>query len=198
MFTGIVQASGCMKEVRHIGDDMEISIELEDVDMSSVHVGDSVCVNGVCVTVINLSENIMSFDISKETQSCTTFGIIDKNARVNIELAMQLSSRLDGHIVSGHVDTVGKIILIIDEGRSKKFDVEIPEEFSKYVCKKGSISIDGVSLTVNSVKNNIFSVNIIPHTLHQTIFSEYSTGSKVNIEVDLISRYLERLIQNSH
>jgi riboflavin synthase len=142
--------------------------------------------------------NIISFDVSKETQSCTTFGTVSIDSRVNIELAMQLSDRLDGHIVSGHVDTVGNIISINDDGSSKRFEVEIPEEFCKYICKKGSVCIDGVSLTVNSVNSKKFSVNIIPHTLHQTLFDDYSIGSKVNIEVDLISRYLERLVQKSN
>jgi len=198
MFTGIVQASGFINEVLRNGDDMRISVVLDDIDISSIHIGDSVCVNGVCLTVISLAGNIVSFDVSKETQSCTTFGTLGIDSRVNIEFAMQLSDRLDGHIVSGHVDTVGNIISINDDGGSKRFELEISEEFSKYICKKGSICIDGVSLTVNSVNSKNFSVNIIPHTLHQTLFDDYSIGSKVNIEVDLISRYLERLVQKSH
>ncbi len=195
MFTGIVQTIGRISSIENTGEDMRIAIDLQGFDVSDVVMGDSVCINGVCVTVIEMSGQILSFDISKETLSCTTFTDLKINSGVNIELAMQVSDRLDGHIVSGHIDVVASLLSFKEEGRSVCYEFEMPESYSKFICPKGSVCIDGVSLTVNSVNDNIFSVNIIPHTLQNTIFSEYTAGRLVNIEVDIISRYLERLLQ---
>ncbi|NNE38080.1 MAG: riboflavin synthase [Gammaproteobacteria bacterium] len=195
MFTGIIQTIGKISGIEKPGGDLRISIELVEFDVSGISRGDSICVNGVCVTVVKLSAGVVTFDISNETLSCTSFASLKTGAGVNVELAMQISDRFDGHIVSGHVDTVGALLSIKEDARSKRYEFEIPDRYSKYICPKGSICIDGVSLTVNDVQSNKFSVNIIPHTLQHTIFSEYSSGTKVNIEVDIISRYLERLIQ---
>lgn len=196
MFTGIIQSLGKVSHIDKTADDLRVNVDIDNLDMSRMSVGDSVCVSGVCVTVVEKTGTGIIFDLSNETLSCTTFGQLKVGNKVNIELAMQISDRLDGHIVAGHVDTVGKLISIKDDGRSKRFKFEVPEKFSKYICSKGSICIDGVSLTVNSTEKNTFSVNVIPHTLQHTTFSDYGSKSHVNIEVDIISRYLERLAQD--
>jgi riboflavin synthase len=195
MFTGIVQTSGFVTRVEQVGEDIRIAIDIKDVDLATVSIGDSICINGVCITVIEILDKAVVFDISNETLSCTTFANLKPSARVNVELAMKITDRFDGHIVSGHVDTVGKLLTIVDDGRSKRFEFEVPAIFSKYICPKGSVCIDGVSLTVNTVNANTFGVNIIPHTLLHTTFPDYVAGSTVNIEVDIISRYLERLVE---
>jgi riboflavin synthase len=194
MFTGIIQAVGRVKSIDRTGIGVRIATELDGLDIDELSIGDSICVNGVCLTVVEISGMVVGFDISNETLSCTTFASIETGGSVNIELAMKASDRLDGHIVSGHVDAVAKLLSIREDGNSKRYDFEIPNHFIKYICQKGSICIDGVSLTVNSIQGNIFSVNIIPHTLLHTVFSEYRSGSYVNIEVDIVSRYLERLL----
>ena len=193
MFTGIIEAIGNIDAIEDRGADQRLVINTGKLDLADVSLGDSISVNGVCLTVIELQQHGFATDVSTETLSCTTLGNLKTASPVNLEKAMQLSDRLGGHIVSGHVDGVGKIISMKEDARSVRYVVEVPDSLARYICKKGSICIDGVSLTVNGVDTNQFDVNIIPHTLQETIFSEYQVDSPVNLEVDVIARYLERL-----
>jgi len=163
------------------------------MELSDMALGDSISVNGVCLSIIEKEANSFSADLSKETLSLTTFSNLKVGSRINLEKAMMLSDRINGHMVSGHVDGIGKVIGKIDDGRSIRYTIEIPAGLNKFISKKGSVSVDGVSLTVNEVNGTTFGVNIIPHTLTETIFSEYDIETKVNIEVDLIARYLDQL-----
>ena len=194
MFTGIVQAKGTIRSVEELDGDRRITIDIGDLDIGDIHIGDSIGVNGVCITVVELEDNAFIADVSSETLLCTTFSGLKAGSRVNLEKSLQLGDRLHGHIVSGHVDTVGRIKSREQEARSVRFTVELPKCLLRYISKKGSVCIDGVSLTVNEKYDHGFIVNIIPHTLDQTIFPDYAPGDSVNIEVDLVARYLESLI----
>ncbi len=194
MFTGIIQTTGNISAVEEKNDDSRFVFNTEKMELSDLSLGDSISVNGVCLTILEKTENSFSADLSKETLSLTTFSELNAGARVNLEKAMMLSDRINGHMVSGHVDGIGKIIMKVDEGRSIKYTIEFPAELNKFISKKGSVSIDGVSLTINNVNKNTFDVNIIPHTLTETIFSEYDIETMVNIEIDQIARYLDQLI----
>lgn len=200
MFTGIIQTTGNISDVEYRGDDSRFVFNTGEMQLSDMAIGDSISVNGVCLSIIEKEENSFSADLSKETLSLTTFSNLKTGARINLEKAMMLSDRINGHMVSGHVDGVGEIVNKANEARSIKYTIEFPEELSKFISKKGSVSIDGVSLTVNDKvsdkDNNTFDINIIPHTISETIFSEYEIGTKVNIEVDQIARYLDQLINN--
>ncbi|MBT7952833.1 MAG: riboflavin synthase [Gammaproteobacteria bacterium] len=193
MFTGIIAATGSIQKIEDRGEDKRFTINTGKLDLSDVSMGDSISVNGTCLTVIELQENAFSTDLSTETLDVTTFAAAKEGDMVNLEKALMLSDRLGGHIVSGHVDGIGVISDFYEDARSLRYEIAIPAELNRYLCKKGSICIDGVSLTVNEVATNIFSVNIIPHTMDETIFSSYKKNSKVNLEVDLIARYLEGL-----
>ena len=193
MFTGIIAATGSIQKIEDRGEDKRFTINTGKLDLSDVSMGDSISVNGTCLTVIELQENAFSTDLSTETLDVTTFAAAKEGDMVNLETALMLSDRLGGHIVSGHVDGIGVISDFYEDARSLRYEIAIPAELNRYLCKKGSICIDGVSLTVNEVATNIFSVNIIPHTMDETIFSSYKKNSKVNLEVDLIARYLEGL-----
>lgn len=175
--------------------DMRLTIDAQSLDMGDVAQGDSIAINGVCLTVINFNHNIFDADVSNETLRLTSLKNIKQGDKVNLEKALLPTTRLGGHLVSGHVDGVGRIVNISKDARSTRYKVEIPEGLARYIAVKGSVCVDGVSLTINSVDNNSFEINIIPHTNEQTIFQTYSTGSEVNIEVDLIARYMERLLQ---
>ena len=193
MFTGIIAATVSIQKIEDRGEDKRFTINTGKLDLSDVSMGDSISVNGTCLTVIELQENAFSTDLSTETLDVTTFAAAKEGDMVNLEKALMLSDRLGGHIVSGHVDGIGVISDFYEDARSLRYEIAIPAELNRYLCKKGSICIDGVSLTVNEVATNIFSVNIIPHTMDETIFSSYKKNSKVNLEVDLIARYLEGL-----
>ena len=197
MFTGIIEATGTIRSIEEKGADKRLVVDTGKLDLSDVSPGDSICVNGVCVTVIELLESGFATDVSTETLSCTTFAGLRPGSRVNLEKAMQLTDRLGGHIVSGHVDGVGRVVSMHDDGRSTRYDIEAPVELARYICKKGSVCVDGVSLTVNELKKNHFGVNIIPHTRQETIFADYRENTPVNLEVDVIARYLERLHNSS-
>jgi len=198
MFTGIIEAIGKIELIEDIGSDKKFVINSDTLNLSDVQCGDSISINGVCLTVVELQERGFSTDVSVETLSCTTFNELTAGDQVNLEKALQLSSRLGGHMVSGHVDGKGVIQKKYADARSKRFEIKFPVELGKYICKKGSICIDGVSLTINDTEESTFSVNIIPHTLQETIFSEYIEGKSVNLEVDIVARYMESLMMDKH
>jgi len=196
MFTGIIQTIGNISRIESKDSDSHIIFKAEKNILDDMKIGDSISVNGVCLSIIGKTESTFSVDVSNETMRLTTFSVLKGNNNVNLEKAMVLSDKINGHFVSGHIDGIGIVKEKKKDGRSISFLIEFPSDLKKFVSKKGSISIDGVSLTINSVKDNNFYVNIIPHTLSETIMSEYKEGTKVNIEVDLIARYLEKLIEN--
>ncbi len=193
MFTGIVLAKGSITGVEKRGGDMRLRIAAGDLDMSDVALGDSVCVAGVCLTAIDPDATGFFADVSVETLSRTTLGSLAIGDGVNLEKSLRLSDRLGGHLVSGHVDALGRVLSVTPDARSQRWRFEIPTHLAKYVATKGSVSIDGVSLTVNDVDANTFGVNLIPHTIAVTSFADKKAGDAVNIEVDLIARYVERL-----
>ena len=194
MFTGIIQAIGNISKIDSNGPDSRIVFKAGKMKLDDVKIGDSISVNGVCLSITEKTKDSFSSDLSSETLNLTTFIEIRVNSKVNLEKAMSFSSRVNGHLIAGHVDGVGVIKEMKNDGRSILILIEFPEELEKYISKKGSIAVDGVSLTINGTKENTFSINIIPHTLSGSIISEYNIGTKVNIEVDLIARYLEKLV----
>ncbi|CAA6812935.1 MAG: Riboflavin synthase eubacterial/eukaryotic (EC [uncultured Thiotrichaceae bacterium] len=194
MFTGIIQAVGSIADMRQQGGDMRLIIEAEKLDMSDVALGDSIAVNGVCLTAVELVGSRFAADVSTETLSLTSLGQLSNGHSVNLEKALTLSTRLGGHLVSGHVDGLGEVISRHDDARSVRFTLRAPDQLAKYISAKGSVCIDGTSLTVNKVDGALFELNIVPHTLQETIMGQYQGGSKVNLEVDVIARYLERLL----
>ncbi|HSH97866.1 MAG: riboflavin synthase [Methylophilaceae bacterium] len=193
MFTGIIQAVGQISRVTPVGEDIKLSIGTGSLDMSDVALGDSICVNGVCLTAIEFDAHSFKADVSKETLSCTVG--LDTERAVNLEKALRLSDRLGGHLLSGHVDGVGQIVRFEPVESSMLLSVRVPHPIARYIAVKGSVAIDGVSLTVNSVEKDTFSVNLIPHTLEHTSLKSLGIGSRVNIEVDQIARYVERMAQ---
>ena len=194
MFTGIIQAKGRVKEVTHSDKGALFVFESDSFDMSSVSIGDSIAVNGVCLTVIDFCDSNFSADLSQETLDCSIFDKLQIGQNVNLEKSLRLNQGIDGHLVSGHVDGIGKIDSISAEGESTRINIEIDQSLEKYVAKKGSICINGVSLTVNSIENNIIGINIVPHTFTLTTFGELEIGARVNIEIDIIARHLEKLL----
>lgn len=194
MFTGIIESKGSIKHIEHRSGDARITIDVGKLDMRDVALGDSISCNGVCLTAIEFDSNSYVADVSNETLSLTTLGNLGLGSRVNLEKALTPSSRLGGHLVSGHVDGIGEIMAIENESRSIKYQIKIPGELAHYVAKKGSICIDGVSLTVNEINDSIISINLVPHTIQETTAADYKVGSLVNLEVDLLARYLERLL----
>ncbi len=194
MFTGIVKATGTIASMERRGSDVRMRVNSPDLRWADFERGESIAVNGVCLTAVALHENGFDTDISVETLDITAFGQLGPGARVNLEPALSLGERLGGHLVSGHVDCKGKLTAIESDARSIRISIEIPEQYTRYVAKKGSICVDGVSLTINEVSACSFDTNIIPHTAAQTIIGEYLVGNAVNIEVDLLARYLERLL----
>lgn len=194
MFTGIIQTMGTIQVNRRRGPDMKLVIDPGGLDCGAIRIGDSVSVNGVCLTVVSLTDNQLHFDVSAETVSRSMFARLSEGAQVNLELALLPSDRLGGHIVTGHVDGLGELIERESVGRSVRMRFRVPSSLSRLIAEKGSISIDGVSLTVNRVEGHVFDVNIVPHTLHETTFGTFAAGQQVHIEVDLIARYVERLM----
>lgn len=194
MFTGIIQAVGTVGNIEQRAGDVRLTIRIGKLDLSDVALGDSIAVNGVCLTAVELPGDGFVADVSRETLSLTSLGKLKSGSRVNLEKALTLSTRLGGHMVSGHVDGLGKVIERHDDARSVRFTIEAPVELARYIVHKGSITVDGTSLTVNGVDGARFELNIVPHTLQETIMDSYQGGSEVNLEVDLIGRYLERLL----
>ena len=194
MFTGIIKAMGRIERMTPTGGDVRLTVKSDGLPWREYEIGDSIAVNGVCLTVVGLHNDGFDTDVSNETLDVTALKSLEPGASVNLEPALAAGERLGGHLVSGHVDCTGRVTDIYEDARSLRFEFELPAEFARYVAKKGSICIDGVSLTINAVKANGFSVNIIPHTAEVTIFGGYQSGTVVNIEVDLVARYLERLL----
>lgn len=194
MFTGIIEAIGTIRSMQAKGGDMRLTIATGKLKMSDVALGDSIAVNGVCLTAIALDNASFSADVSRETLSLTSLANLTQGSHVNLEKALTLQTRLGGHLVSGHVDGLGEIVERHDDARSVRFSIKAPNELAKYIAHKGSVTVDGTSLTVNKVNGAVFELNIVPHTLQETIMADYHVGTKVNLEVDLIARYLERLL----
>ncbi len=194
MFTGIVQATGTLARSEARGGDVRLFIDAPDFDAAGIALGDSISISGCCLTVVAHEGAELAFDVSNETLSLTTLGDLRPGGRVNLEPALRLSDRLGGHLVSGHVDGVGTIVAIEPDARSQRWRIEAPAALSRYIAAKGSVCVDGVSLTVNAVEGDWFDVNLIPHTLTATTFAERRVGDRVNLEIDLVARYLERLL----
>ncbi len=194
MFSGIVADVGLIKRAEDREGGLRLSVAAASLGLEDVQIGDSIAVNGVCLTVVALNDHEFTVDVSRETLNCTV-GLEHLGGHVNLEKALRLSDRLGGHMVSGHVDGVGEIIAFKDIGESWQLAVRAPQPLAKYIAVKGSITINGVSLTVNRVAGAEFEVNLIPHTLKVTMLDELRAGAKVNLEIDLIARYVERMMQ---
>ncbi len=195
MFTGIIESVGQVKSMQPVDGDIRLTIESDDLDFSDVKLGDSIASNGICLTVVAMGSNYYAVDVSRETIARTALESLKPGHIVNLEKAMLPTTRFGGHIVAGHVDGVGVVSKLKKDARSIYIEIEIPKEIAHYTATKGSITVDGISLTTNLVRDNIVSLNIIPHTAQVTnIAKHWLLGDKVNIEVDIVSRYLERLL----
>ncbi len=197
MFTGIIQATGKLLDRTPAAGDVELKIDTATLTMGDVSSGDSIAVNGVCLTVTDFGSDYFKADVSNETVSCTTLGKLHNGSIVNLEKALLPTSRLGGHLVSGHVDGIGELLSRKTDGRSERLTFRAPANIKKYIAVKGSICIDGISLTVNEVNKCEFGVNIVPHTVAQTNMDALVPGQQVNLEVDVIARYLERMISSA-
>jgi riboflavin synthase len=193
MFSGIIADIGSIKQANDREGGLRLVVGTESLGMDDVQLGDSIAVNGVCLTVVEINGNDFTVDVSRETLDCTV-GLNAAGVSVNLEKALRLSDRLGGHLVSGHVDGVGEVVAFDDLGESWRLVVCAPQVLAKYIAMKGSITINGVSLTVNRVTGSKFEINLIPHTLQATTLGELRQGAKVNLEIDLIARYVERMM----
>jgi len=194
MFTGIIQSIGRIAAIEPKGADARVRVLTNKLDLGDVQLGDSIAVNGVCLTAVELPGDGFWADVSGETLACTTLKRIKVGLAVNLEKALTPTTRLGGHLVSGHVDGIGEVTQRYNDGRSIRFHIKAPNELAKYIAAKGSITVDGISLTVNSVTGAEFTLNIVPHTLQETTMGNMQNGDQVNLEVDIIARYLERLL----
>ncbi|MGH8605033.1 MAG: riboflavin synthase [Gammaproteobacteria bacterium] len=197
MFTGIVAAIGRVVDVKRHGDTARLRVHAGELSLDQVKVGDSLCVHGVCLTVIEKLDREFAVDLSPETLATTTLGALAPGSRVHLEAALTLASPLSGHLVTGHVDGIGSVVARAQQGETYRFHIRAPEIVQRYISRKGSVCVDGVSLTVNAVEGAEFSVQIIPHTVHKTVFADYTEGNLVHIEVDIVARYIERLLAAS-
>ena len=197
MFTGIIQSKGNIKEIISSRKGARLKINTNALDLSDSKVGDSIAVDGVCLTVTQLSGDGFTADVSNETLACTTFSGLKQEQEVNLEKSLRANQGIDGHLVSGHVDGIGSVSSVEKDGDSVRIQIEAQNDIVKYIAKKGSICINGVSLTVNRVVKNIFDVNIVPHTLSATTLADLSLNSNVNLEIDQIARYVERLLSQN-
>ena len=193
MFTGIVQALGTIERIEPRGGDTRLWVAVPGDFLADAAIGDSIAVAGVCLTAVAFDAARFAADVSTETLACTTLGALDVGNAVNLEKALRLADRLGGHLVSGHVDAVGRVLSVTPDARSQRWTFEAPLALARYIAAKGSICIDGVSLTVNEVEGARFGVNLIPHTVEVTTFHDRRVGDAVNMEVDLVARYVERL-----
>ena len=194
MFTGIIEAVGQIQSMQPRSGDVRVYVRTGKLDLADVKLGDSIAVNGVCLTAVELPGDGFWADVSQETMRRTAFTRLKTGSQVNLEKALTASTRLGGHMVSGHVDGVGHVVSRSEEARSVRFRIEAPAALAKYIAEKGSITVDGTSLTVNAVDGAVFDLNIVPHTIQETVMGEYQPGHPVNLEVDVIARYLERLL----
>lgn len=194
MFTGIIQSVGQLAQIQPKGEDTRLYIKTAKLDLDDVQLGDSIAVNGVCLTAVELPGDGFWADVSGETLAKTTLANLQQGSPVNLEKALTPTTRLGGHLVSGHVDGVGEVVMREPAGRSEHFQIKAPDSLARYIAKKGSVCVDGISLTVNEVNGSIFDLNIVPHTLQETVMDQYQVGTRVNLEVDIIARYLERLL----
>jgi len=194
MFSGIIADVGIIEHAEGRDGGLNLSIATRALGMADVQLGDSIAVNGVCLTVVKMDGNRFSVNVSRETLNCTV-GLEVQGVRVNLEKALRMADRLGGHLVNGHVDGVGEVVEFTDLDESWKLSVRVPQSLAKYIAVKGSITINGVSLTVNQIEEEVFSVNLIPYTLEVTALNELRAGSKINVEIDLIARYVERIMQ---
>jgi riboflavin synthase len=196
MFTGIIEAAGVIERAEKTDANLRLTITSEQLGMGDVMIGDSIAVNGVCLTVVEKLKNGFFADVSQETLDCTTG--LAQGAAVNLEKSLRFGDRVGGHLVSGHVDGVGKVTELehLGEGDSisHRFQIDAPSELSRYIARKGSVAINGVSLTVNRVENTRFEINLIPHTWAVTTLNRLAVGSEVNLEIDLFARYIERML----
>jgi len=195
MFTGIILAIGKISAIERKSGDFRLKIETGKLPLGDAQLGDSIAVNGVCLTAIELGAHYFCADVSNETWSRTTLSEAATGAPVNLELALTPTTRMGGHIVSGHVDGIGKVVEKKPDGRSVRFNIKAPDNLAKYIAEKGSICINGTSLTVNDVNGAVFGVNIVPHTLNETTLGDAVVGTRVNLEVDVLARYMERLMK---
>ena len=193
MFSGIIADVGNIVRAEDRNGGLRLSVETRTLGMDDVQLGDSIAVNGVCLTAIKIEGNSFTVDVSRETLNCTV-GLEQQGAEVNLEKALRLADRLGGHLVSGHVDGVGDVLDFVNLGESWKLSVHAPKNLAKYIAAKGSITINGVSLTVNRIEGSVFDVNLIPHTLQETTLKGLHPDSRVNLEIDLIARYVERMM----
>jgi len=194
MFTGIISAIGDIANLEQRGGDVRLTIRTGNLSLSDVQLGDSIACNGACLTAVELTGEGFVADVSVETLNLTTIGNWKTGSRINLEKAMQATDRFGGHIVSGHVDGIGEVVALEVDARSWRFRIRAPRELAKYIAHKGSITLDGTSLTINKVEGSEFELNIVPHTMTQTVMGDYKAGTQVNLEVDLVARYLERLL----
>ena len=197
MFTGIIEAVGRLQSVEKRQGDLRLTIDSGKLDLSDVELGDSIATNGVCLTVVELTGSGYVADVSLETLENTTLETSPVGSPLNLEKALTPSTRLGGHLVSGHVDGVGRVVSVESAARSRVYWLEAPKALARYIAHKGSITVDGVSLTVNKVEGCRFSLNIVPHTQQETVITHYRSGTHINLEVDLLARYLERLLDPS-
>ena len=194
MFTGIISAMGHISNLQHCDGDVRLTIDSDSLGFVDVALGDSIACNGACLTVVELGGSSFAADVSRETLRLTTIGTWQSGARINLEKAMQATDRFGGHIVSGHIDGMGEVVERRSDARSEWFKIRAPRELAKYIAHKGSITVDGTSLTINRVDGTDFELNIIPQTMSHTVIGDYQAGTRVNLEVDLVARYLERLL----
>lgn len=195
MFTGIIETTATVESLQRLQSEWRLVVGSGELDLADLQIGDSIAVSGCCLTVVELSVDSFAADVSGETMNCTTLGSLKPGSRVNLEKAMMATSRFGGHIVSGHIDGVGKLVGSTADGGSIRMEFDAPIALAKYIAAKGSICIDGASLTVNEVSGATFTINVIPHTQTETTIGDYVVGRGVNLEVDLVARYLERLMQ---
>lgn len=195
MFTGIIKGVGHLRELHKIGGDVRIAIDAGATELGPLALGDSVAVNGVCLTVVGLQDNGFTADVSRETLSLTSLGLCEQGARVNLEPALRAGEPLGGHLVSGHVDGLAELISNTPDARSQRLRFSAPTQLARFIAAKGSVTLDGISLTVNTVSGHEFDVNIVPHTLTVTNLGERRPGDSVNMEVDMLARYVDRLLQ---
>ncbi|MFP6776399.1 MAG: riboflavin synthase [PS1 clade bacterium] len=196
MFTGIIQAIGKIKIEEKSEQGAVFKFISVGFDFSDSIVGDSIAVNGVCLTAIEIGDDYFKADISQETLNCSTFGNIRNYEEVNLEKSLRINQGIDGHMVSGHVDGVAKVVEKVKQGDSIRYKFKVPQSLVKYIARKGSVCLNGVSLTVNDIDRDVFDINVVPHTMNVTTFSQLNVSDSVNVEVDIIARHLEQLLSS--